>query len=143
MRDFQRARVYRAENQVARGQVSMLELDALAQTLRQDFAFPFTLGYAPPYRLQRCAGGYANPARQLVVLGDGNHSPFDLLHEFGHLLAERGHSGQKHGPLWVGMYVELVRRYMGDGYGDRLLSAFESGRVRWTTPYRLLEPLIR
>jgi hypothetical protein len=33
---------------------------------------------------------------------------------------------QGHGPLFRGVYVDLVRRFLGDYWADRLLKSFES-----------------
>ncbi len=112
---------------------SMLELGALAQTLRRDFDMPFDLRFEP---------GVSRAAASLpgawIVLGDTRHTRLDLLHEFAHLVTERGHEEHQHGPLWVGVYVELVRRYEGAAPAERLLAAFEAERVRWITPGGLL-----
>lgn len=137
MRDFQRARVYRAEARVDRPMASMMELDALAATLRRDFDLPFDLRYEPGVtRAAACAPG------EWIVLGDVRHTRFDLLHEFAHLVAERGHEGQAHGPLWAAAYLHLVLRYSGPLASGRLRAAMEFERVRWIQPGLLLEPLV-
>lgn len=133
MRDFQRARVYRAEGRLAFDLVGMLELDALAGTLRRDFDMPFRLRFEP---------GVSRAAASLpgawIVLGDTRHTRHDLLHEFAHLLAERGHEGQNHGPLWVAVYLELVRRYLGPAPADALLDALDLEGVQWLAPSALI-----
>lgn len=141
MRDFQKARAYRAERRVERDQVSMLELDALAATLRADWDLWFELEYR--HEMPRGVGALAVIVGGFrIVLGDGNHTRLDLLHEFAHLATERVNPGHKHGPLWAGAYLELAWRYAGTWQASRLQAAFEQERVRYITPGRLFEPLM-
>ena len=136
-RDTQRARLYRAENEVDPGRP--LPTVAALQAYVDDLAA--SDWFLARWRARRfeVRPGYGH--RRATADGDGvlqmprwARQELIVLHEVGHCLTPADVAS--HGAEYAGVLVCLVRRRMGPGPAQALEDAFLRHRVRWhtTTP---------
>lgn len=132
-RDSQRARLYRAEGEVASGRrlptVERMQawVDGLAATdwfvaLWNDRAFEVRPGFG-----HRRATAVENGVLQMPKWA---RTELVLLHEVAHCLTPV--TVASHGPEYAGVLLTLARRGMGPGTAQHLEDAFARERVRWT-----------
>jgi hypothetical protein len=139
IRDFQRKRLYAAENRVSEG----LRWDSLAAAqsyLDGLLASPWWQMYFPSVRcvvLFDRGGTYAVAHKGVhggaIEFPRRARTPLTLFHELAHLACPPGAVG--HGPVFAGIYLLLVQHGRGEHVAARMASQFAAGRVR-VQPYQ-------
>ena len=132
-RDRQRARVYAWEDRI----VAPRDKSTLPYMAAKDMvgAIWADLGLRFPPKVERLPGQarrlQADASRLLVRLPETMPS-WLLLHEMGHSLSST-HEGASdgHGPTFMGLYIELLERYMRWGRDELLHSARAGGIDVW------------
>jgi len=132
-RDSQRARLYRAEDEVGPGRrlptVEKLQtyVDGLAATDWFDRRWQGRSFDVRPGHGHRRATADRNGVLQLPRWA---RSEVVVLHEVAHCLTPVEFAA--HGPEYAGILLSLVRRAVGPGTAQRLEDAFGRHRVRWS-----------
>jgi len=124
MRDFQRARLYRAERE-ALGEdpwMKRLSFEECRQLVQS--AARYVRGPVP--KVVYYARRYATASAHEIILPRWAWIPWIVLHEYAHLLTRDGH-----GPEFAGTYLRLVRRFMGKEAADALRKAYRLCRVKY------------
>ncbi len=132
-RDSQRARLYRAEGEVAPGRSlpTVERMQAYVDTLVEADWFAARWG-ARAFEVRpgfghRRATADANGVLQMPKWA---RSELVLLHEVAHCLTPACCAA--HGPEYAGVLLALARRGMGPAIAQALEDAFARERVRWT-----------
>ncbi len=133
-RDSQRARLYRAENEVDAGRalptVAAMQgyVDGVAATgWFLDKWGPHTFDVRPGHGHKRAT---ATPAGVLQMPRWARRE-LTVLHEMAHCVTPVTFAA--HGSEYAGVLLALVRRAMGLGPGQALEDAFGRHRVKWST----------
>jgi len=133
-RDNQRARLYRAENEIDAGRalptvgVMQAYVDGVAATgwfvdRWGDRTFEVRPGYGHKRATANREGVLQMPrwARREMV----------ILHEVAHCVTPESFAA--HGSEYAGVFLAIVRRAMGLGPAQALEESFDRHRVRWST----------
>ena len=132
-RDSQRARLYRAEDEVGPGRrlPTVEVLQAYVDDLRGTDWFRSRWG-APSLEVRPGYGHRRATADREGVLQMPRWARTEavLLHEVAHCLTPVTFAA--HGPEYAGVLLSLVRRAVDPGTAQRLEDAFTRNRVRWT-----------
>lgn len=116
-RDFQRSRVYRWQREVFPGKgKATLTLDECRELVERIWAAHAPEKWAvPAVRLdtrKNRRGGSSYRWRTGIKLAPNQLNPIVVIHEMTHALCPV--SGDGHGPLFVRLFLELVKRYAGE-----------------------------
>lgn len=127
-RDYQRSRVYDAENAVFVGQEGFAATIDLEIEVCQILARRIT-GRQTVVTKGR-GGGWAAPhyggGRGLIRLGLKARRPWYLIHECSHILVP---TGVGHGPEFCATYLRLVHTHLGRAWGEELGRSFVKHQV--------------
>lgn len=132
-RDSQRARLYRAEDEVGQGRrlPTVEKLQAYVDDLAASDWFHSRWGRRTfdvrPGHGHRRATAAPNGVLQLPRWA---RTDVVVLHEVAHCLTPVQYAA--HGPEYAGILLSLVRRAVDPGTAQRLEDAFTHHRVRWT-----------
>ncbi len=133
-RDFQRAKVYRWEDEhvLVRDQrfLSLAECRALVDTVFR-WAEPEALkqpGWRPPEVADGRGRRHAAGSRETIKLPKWARRRPIVLHECAHGLAH-----DRHGPQFVATYVALLERFMGLDRQE-LTASLDAARIRYARP---------
>lgn len=132
-RDSQRARLYRAEDEVGTGRrlptVPMLQayVDALAASAWFEARWGARSFEVRPGYGHRRATADGNGVLQLPKWA---RTEAVVLHEVAHCLTPVEFAA--HGPEYAGVLLSIVRRAVDPGTAQRLEDSFGRHRVRWT-----------
>lgn len=134
-RDSQRARLYRAETEVASGRTlpTVADLQAYVDSVASEGWFVARWGERP-YDVRPGHGHRRATATRdgVLQLPRWARTELTVLHEMAHPLVEA--EAAPHGPEYAGVLLALVRRAMGPGAAQRLEDAFARHRVRHLVP---------
>ena len=132
-RDSQRARLYRAEDEVGPGRrlATVEALQAYVDDLRGTDWFRSRWG-TPSFEVRPGYGHRRATADRNGVLQMPRWARTEvvLLHEVAHCLTPATFAA--HGAEYAGVLLSLVRRAVDSGTAQRLEDAVASHRVRWT-----------
>jgi putative metallohydrolase (TIGR04338 family) len=138
-RDSQRARLYRAENEVDAGRalstvaVMQAYVDGVAATAWfTDRWGSRSFDVRPGYGHKRATATQEG----VLQMPRWARREMTILHEVAHCLTPVSFAA--HGHEYAGVLLALVRRAMGLGPAQALEDAFERHRVRWSTAALLL-----
>ncbi len=133
-RDSQRAKLYASEKGVPRGRrfATFAECEAYVDRVVHS---PWWRSRFPHVRAvevkdgrgRRHAGGSA--LHRFVTLPRWARSELIVLHELAHVADHPHNAG--HGPEFVGIYLDLVREFLGERFERRLLRNCETNGVRF------------
>ena len=132
-RDSQRARLYRAEDEVPRGRrlptVEVLQAYADDLVASDWFAGRWggrSLEIRPGFGHRRATAD----RNGILQMPRWSRTELVLLHEVAHCLTAEHYAA--HGPEYAGVFLALVRRRMSPASAQALEDAFVRHRVRWS-----------
>lgn len=149
MRDFQRARVYRAEDYIDSARfITFSTIDEcrnyanlIWQNPKIRARFPTACERPLPNILKGKSKtvSYAYwPPYEKITLSRNGQKDYWIIHEIAHIITEReyGQSGDwiKHGPEWVATHLFLVKVMLGTELAQDLTEAFLVEGVKFTHP---------
>ncbi len=115
VRDFQRSRVYKWEGEV------FPSMNTPSWTLDDSRELVHTIWDAhapdeipPPQVSLGKSKRKSDGCRERIRLHPNHLNPIVVVHETAHGLLSAAGSGDRHGPLFVRMYLELLERYAGE-----------------------------
>ena len=138
MRDFQRARLYRAEPPPVTEFTDLAEAVAFVQKVQTSRWWKAQVRAAfsnIPIRVVRARGAWARtdwdtcgpiPTIGLCVRWALNRHT--ILHEMAHVGAGQS---KRHGPAFASLYLKLVRRFIGPEWARMLRASFIHNRVKF------------
>lgn len=128
-RDAQRGRVYEWEERIVaprdRTVIAFPEAQAMVNAIWAELGLRYPPRVEP---LPRQATATVASANRLSVFLPQRTASWCLLHELAHVLSstDDGHS-DGHGPIFLGLYVQLLVRYMRFEQTDLLTSLHDAG----------------
>ena len=133
-RDSQRARLYRAEDELTPGR--RLPTVAVLQAYVDELAASewFTARWGARSFEVRAGSGHRRATADragVLQLPRWSRSELIVLHEVAHCLTPERFA--PHGPEYAGVFLSLVRRRLSPGTAQALEDAFARHRVRWST----------
>jgi hypothetical protein len=128
-RDYQRSRVYRWENRVVvphdRSRIPFAAAQAMVDAIWSEMGlrYPPRVEPLPAMARRRLAD-----ADRLAIRLPASVPSWCLLHEIAHAMTSE-HDGRSdgHGPMFMGIYVQLLSRYMRLDEAHLRASAAETG----------------
>ncbi len=129
LRDHQRARVYDWENRIVVPHDQTQVPIAAAQAMVDAIWAEMGLLYPPRVeRLPATARRRLADADRLTIRLPERVPSWCLLHEMAHAMtSDHDGSSDGHGPVFMGLYIQLLCRYMRFGEADLRASAAASG----------------
>jgi hypothetical protein len=128
MRDLQKSKVYKWEQQFVAlrdtNPVPFKNIQSIVDYIwkREGLNFPPTV---EPLPKQKHAGG---DATRLIVRFPEKTFSWVVLHELAHsMTATFDNKSNGHGSLYMGIYIQLLSRYLGLKYSDLVWSAQDAG----------------
>lgn len=148
MRDFQRAKVYRAEEYVFSKamQLDTIQLCEMYTSsvwddprFKEKFPRAHKGGPPPVKHSPRMKGGalaYFAPNEKISLSSKGM-TDLVVIHEIAHIVVEREHQTDDesrifHGPEWVDTYIKLTEMFVGRPVAVELTDALLAENVRFT-----------
>lgn len=148
MRDFQRARVYRAEDYLDESTFlkfsNIRECREYAESIWSNPAirarFPKACSTEkPPIKQAKTSSQSSQaywPPHEKVTLSKHGQNDYVVIHELAHIITEReyakGEDWIKHGPLWADVHLFLVKTMLGRDFYLNVVEAFEMEGVQYT-----------
>lgn len=139
MRDYQRAKVYRAEEYLLDRWMELGDIQACIRYAEMVWANPtfqarFPKAYSGnvpkiiPSRGSRYAHAY-HPPKERVALPEWAMNDYVLVHELSHIVCEREFATGpktwiKHGPVWCGVMLFMLELFLGRRVAEDLCEAF-------------------
>ncbi len=128
-RDYQRSRVYAWEDRVLaprdRTRLNVAETQAMVNAIWADMGLRFPPKVEP---LAPQATRLVAQASRLALQVSDRTPSWCLLHEIAHAMSmTHDGAGDGHGPVFMGLYLRLLERYMRLAVADLVASLAEAG----------------
>lgn len=129
MRDFQRARLYRAEPPTVVEFTTLAKAVVFIQRVVQSRWWKsHAIGPWAHAAITVMAGQGTYAQRNHIVLAYWALNRHTILHELAHVAAG---GAARHGPNFASMYLKLVRRFIGPEWARMLRESFIRNRVKF------------
>lgn len=133
-RDSQRSKVYKAEGNIAQGEMKAQMVDLQAFVNKVVGSAWWKRHYPNVQRITATDGrrrrrASAFPLTRKIVMPKWSRSEMIILHEIAHIVTPTQYAW--HGPEYCKVYLELVKVFMGEETWKSLRDSFKVCRVKW------------
>ena len=133
VRDYQRKKVYDAEEQCLFWKDGIVELLSLSEMKQLVSDISHWASITPPeIQIQHTSIPTAYATADAVVLPfDKAHSKPFICHEMAHVINYQNGPADHHGPNFTGTYLSVVKNFIGRNASTELCKSFKLKRVKY------------